>query len=82
MLPDHIKQQVKQKYQQHIKWLEPQDHLKRATTGFQAAINFMEQDNKSNLISTFLEKTAFLDKWRDEDFFTTFPELEDLKDYA
>jgi radical SAM protein with 4Fe4S-binding SPASM domain len=82
VLPDRIKQQVKQKYQQHIEWLEPQDHLKRATTGFQAAINFMEQDNKSNLIPTFLEKTAFLDKWREEDFFTTFPELEDLKNYA
>jgi hypothetical protein len=82
VLPDSIKDEVKKKYLDHIEWLKPQDHLNRASTGFQAAINFMEQDSKVNLVPTFLEKTAFLDKWREEDFFTTFPELEGLKNYV
>ena len=30
LLPQIFKQQVKEKYEKHIEWLRPQDHLTRA----------------------------------------------------
>jgi MoaA/NifB/PqqE/SkfB family radical SAM enzyme len=80
-LPIEIKQQVRQRVEQHIAWLEPQDQLARATTGFRAMLTFMESAEQQSLLPKFFEKTFRLDNLRNESFYDTFPELKGLKKY-
>ena len=77
-LPHQYKVDVQELYLEHIDWLRNQDHLKRATTGFESAINFMMADDKSNLIEKFKEKTAQLDNIRNENILDYIPELKYL----
>jgi radical SAM protein with 4Fe4S-binding SPASM domain len=66
-------------YEEHIAWLEPLDKLQRATNGFKSALNFISANNRSDLLPQFREEVAKLDKIRSENFWTTFPELLNLK---
>jgi MoaA/NifB/PqqE/SkfB family radical SAM enzyme len=74
-LPHQYKVDIREAYLEHIDWLKPQDHLKRATTGFESAINFMMADDRSNLLSQFKIKTAQLDSIRNENILDAIPEL-------
>ena len=74
-LPFQYKVDVQELYIEHIEWLKTQDQLKRATTGFESAIKFMMGDDKSNLLPKFKEKTAQLDRIRNENIFDAIPEL-------
>ena len=90
ILPQHYKELARQKITDHISWLEPLDPVTRATNGYRSLINFMDQDDKSttseddmnNLLQEFFKRNYELDKFRGEDFYTTFPEYSDLKRYA
>jgi organic radical activating enzyme len=73
------KQQIRQKFEQHIEWLRPQDQLSRATVGFESAINFMMQTDNTHLIDTFWRKTHELDAIRKENILDIIPELVTLK---
>jgi radical SAM protein with 4Fe4S-binding SPASM domain len=73
------KQQIKQRYLQHLEWLRPQDPLHRATVGFESAINFMEATDNSVLIEQFWAKTNQLDIIRNESCLDIIPELKALK---
>jgi radical SAM protein with 4Fe4S-binding SPASM domain len=73
------KQQIRQKFEQHIEWLRPQDQLSRATVGFESAINFMMQTDNTHLIDTFWRKTHELDAIRKENILDVIPELAALK---
>jgi hypothetical protein len=75
VLPFQYKVDVQELYLEHINWLKPQDQLKRATTGFESAINFMMADDKSNLIPKFIDKTKQLDKIRNENIMEYIPEM-------
>ena len=75
ILPEATKQELKQKYEEHIAWLTPHDHLRRATVGFESAINFMMADDKSHLVPAFWDRTNKLDKIRSEDLLAVIPEL-------
>jgi hypothetical protein len=77
--PIKYKQRLKQKFEQHIDWLRPQDQLQRATVGFESAINFMVATDNTHLIDTFWRKTYELDAIRGEQILNTKPELEALK---
>jgi organic radical activating enzyme len=68
-------------YEQHIAWLTPQDSLRRATNGFRSTLNFLNSSDQSHLWPRFVEECAKLDRVRQEDFWTTFPELAGLRDY-
>lgn len=81
MLPWAMKNEVIKKYEEHIKWLEPLDTFNRATNGFRSALNFMNSTDNTHFIKEFLRRTQALDKFRDENFFETFPELKDLASY-
>jgi len=81
VLPQIYKDQAQAKIEEHIKWLEPQDHLKRATRGYQGIINFM-QDDRSHLLSEFFRVNDTHDNYRQEHFEDVFPELKDLRSYA
>jgi hypothetical protein len=73
------KQQLKEKFQQHIEWLRPQDPLQRATTGFESAISFMDATDNTHLIDTFWRRTHELDAIRNENILDIIPELRALK---
>lgn len=72
------KNKLKQKFQQHIQWLRPQDSLQRATTGFEAAINFMMATDNSHLYGEFWKRTRQLDDIRNERLLDVIPELSEL----
>jgi radical SAM protein with 4Fe4S-binding SPASM domain len=76
--PAEYKQQLREKFLRHIEWLRPQDLLRRATTGFESAIAFMEATDNTQLIDTFWRKTNELDDIRNENCLTVIPELKAL----
>ena len=73
------KQLIKQKFEEHLAWLRPQDTLTRATVGFESAINFMMDNNNTHLLKKFWLKTSQLDQIRNENILDSIPELEMLK---
>jgi organic radical activating enzyme len=73
------KQQIKQKFEQHLEWLRPQDPLSRATVGFESAINYMMSTDNTHLIPKFWSTTNQLDEIRRENILETIPELKALK---
>lgn len=76
--PPAFKQKISEKFQSHLEWLRPQDDLKRASVGFESAINFLMATDNSNLLPTFWLKTKELDAIRSEDCLASIPELEAL----
>jgi sulfatase maturation enzyme AslB (radical SAM superfamily) len=77
--PIEYKQKLKDKYQDHLEWLRPQDPLQRATVGFESALNFMIATDNTHLIDTFWRKTYELDNIRDEKVLEVIPELKALQ---
>lgn len=75
--PDY-KQQIRDRFEQHLTWLRPQDKLNRATVGFESAINYMMNSDNSHLIPVFVRKTQELDSIRKENIFEIIPELKQL----
>lgn len=73
------KQQIKQKFEQHLEWLRTQDPLHRATVGFESAINYMMATDNTALIPKFWAKTQQLDEIRKENILDIIPELAALK---
>ena len=83
IFPDQFKKEVITPIiEEHIAWLEPQDKLKRATNGFKSLLNLMNSKGQDKLWPRFLEEIGKLDRIRDENFWTIFPELLPLKNYA
>lgn len=79
ILPEQFKHQVViPAYERHIAWLEPQDKLQRATNGFKSVLNFIQANNRSDLLPRFREEIKKLDDIRNENFWKTFPELNEL----
>jgi MoaA/NifB/PqqE/SkfB family radical SAM enzyme len=77
--PPEYKQQIKEKFQAHLEWLRPLDPLRRATVGFESAINYLESTDNSHLIPKFWSKTQQLDEIRKENILDIIPELKALK---
>lgn len=81
IFPDWFKTDViEPAYRKHIEWLDPLDDLRRATNGFESALNIMHSSDQSQHWSRFVEETAKLDQLRGEDFWATFPEYQVLRD--
>jgi radical SAM protein with 4Fe4S-binding SPASM domain len=80
ILPEKFKKEVVvPAYEQHIEWLEPQDSLNRATTGYKSLVNLMTAKDASDKLPKFREEISKLDQVRNENFWDTFPELVVLK---
>jgi radical SAM protein with 4Fe4S-binding SPASM domain len=77
--PKNYKEKLRKKFQEHSEWLRPQDHLQRATVGFESAISFMMATDNTHLIDQFWRKTHQLDEIRREKMLEVLPELEALK---
>ena len=46
-----------EKIKEHIEWLEPKDHLTRATNGFKSAIDFMMAKDNTKHLQNFRDYT-------------------------
>ena len=77
--PPEYKQQIKEKFEAHLEWLRPLDPLRRATVGFESALNYLSSTDNSHLISKFWSKTQQLDEIRKENILDIIPELKALK---
>jgi MoaA/NifB/PqqE/SkfB family radical SAM enzyme len=77
VLPQSFKEEIKYKWKKHLAWLEPQDHIGRATEGYNSAIKFLDDDH-TELWQEFKDFNAEFDKLRDEKFADVFPELANL----
>lgn len=75
ILPIKFRDSVKELYNNHIQWLEPQDKLTRATIGFKGAIQYLEADDKSHLLPKFWGRTNSIDAVRGENAIEIIPEL-------
>ncbi len=78
LLPESMKQQVKEKYESHIAWLKPRDHLTRATKGFQSGLDYMMRRDNFKNIEEFKSGMKKIDDIRNENILETFPELAEL----
>lgn len=79
MAPVAYKQQIKDKFEEYLVWLRPEDTLQRATVGFESAINFMMATDNTALIPKFWSKTRELDAIRKENILDVIPELAALQ---
>ena len=70
-----MKEEVKSLYEEHISSIADADDIKRATNGFESAINFMYSEDRTDLIPKFRKEIIKYDNHRNEDFQTVFPEL-------
>jgi hypothetical protein len=57
------------------------DHLNRATGGFEAAIQFMMAQDRTDMLAQFWKITTDLNWSRNEDLLTVVPELKQLSKY-
>lgn len=78
VLPQTLKDEIRAKIEEHILWLEPQDHLKRAVSGYRGILKFME-DDRSHLLGEFFRVNNIHDEYRKEQFEDVFPEYKDLR---
>ncbi len=70
---------LQEKFEAHLEWLRPLDHLNRATVGFESAITFMNATDNQHMLPNFWNKTQQLDEIRQESILAVIPELEILK---
>jgi radical SAM protein with 4Fe4S-binding SPASM domain len=77
--PMDYKQKLENRYREHLEWLKPQDHLNRATVGFESAITFMTSIDNTASIEDFWKRTHQLDSIRDENILDVLPELKALQ---
>ena len=70
---------LRERFEQHLEWLRPQDPLQRATVGFESAIKFMDATDNTHLLPEFWQRTQALDALRNEELLQVIPELGGLK---
>ena len=80
ILPPEFKQQVKEKYDAHIKWIKDKDPLTRATKGFESAINWMFKTDNQKHLDLHFAQTRKYDEMRKEKTLDIFPEWTELFD--
>jgi radical SAM protein with 4Fe4S-binding SPASM domain len=78
LLSSSYKQKVKEKYEKHLEWLRPQDHLTRATKGFESGLDYMMRRDNFNHFHKFKDGMQKLDAIRNENILEVFPELKEL----
>lgn len=77
--PDSLKEKIRKKYANHLKWLRPLDKLGRATFGFESLLKHMDKQNSHFDRKLFWNNVNSLDSYHNTDLLAVFPELEDLK---
>ncbi len=80
ILPLEYKEQIKEKYTTHLEWLKEQDHLTRASKGYESALDWMFKKDNTKHLPWFFERTKKYDEVRNEKFTDVFPEWKELFD--
>lgn len=82
VLPEHMKEEVIQLYEEHLENIKELDDIKRASSGFEGAINLMVNEDKTNLLPSFRELVGYYERAINKTncFIETFPELKELMD--
>ena len=78
MFPQEDKKRVEEKYREHMTWLQKNDHLTRASKGYESAIKWMNERDTSNNLPMFFKLTKKYDGVRGESLVEVFPELKEL----
>jgi len=78
--PEYLKQQVRERYQQHLDWLRPKDRLGRAVFSFESVLKYMDSPRHFDS-KLFWEKTNKLDAHHKHSLLDVFPELKNLPKY-
>ena len=78
LLPESFKNKVKDRYEKHLEWLRPLDHLTRATKGFESGLDYMMRRDNFKRLDEFKGGMKKLDDIRNENILETFPELTEL----
>ena len=78
MFPQEYKKRVEEKYREHMAWLQKNDHLTRASKGYESAIKWMNERDTSNNLPMFFKLTKKYDGVRGESLVEVFPELKEL----
>ena len=78
MFPQEYKKRVEEKYREHMTWLQKNDHLTRASKGYESAIKWMNERDTSNNLPLFFNLTKKYDDVRGESLVEVFPELKEL----
>ena len=81
VLPKYYKDLVRTKVLEHLEWLRPLDNLQRATSGYDAILNFIN-DDKLDLLGEFFRVNDITDAYRKEKFEDVFPEYKELRSYV
>jgi organic radical activating enzyme len=85
-LPDHHKEKVIKLYEDQMAWLTARFNSGKdiksdwIVDGYQGAIELIKQDRQPTWVNDWNWRNGAVDRIRDEDFFTVFPEFSDLKD--
>lgn len=72
--PERLRQQIFDRYTQHINWLRPRDQSGRAVSGFRSVLEMCKQPDIYNA-DLFWQEITRLDQYHGTDLFSVFPEL-------
>jgi MoaA/NifB/PqqE/SkfB family radical SAM enzyme len=78
ILPTTMKEEIKVLYTEHLNNIKDTDDIQRASNGFDAAINFMMSEDRTDLLPKFKEEINKYDTHRNENLLEVFPELGQL----
>lgn len=81
-LPREFKEQVVQRYQEHIAYIKNLPRSEKAVKQFENVISFLRAQDFSGLIPDLLKETQKIDTLRKENVFAVFPELAFLNQRA
>jgi radical SAM protein with 4Fe4S-binding SPASM domain len=84
ILPGHLKDQVAEKYERHIRYLHAEYGAlaEQGIQAFRSAIDYMRRRDLTALLPRFRQVTASLDHSRGQRFEAVFPELAELMSEA
>jgi len=78
-LPDNHKTQLIELYTNQIEWLKQFEDCDNVINGYSSAINLLKEPRNQQRWETEWRRVMHgLDKIRNEDFYSTFPEYKDL----
>lgn len=78
-LPGDMKRAVDSRYRDHIDWLSGRGAGVAVADSFRSALEFMNKNDRSHELSTFVSYTLKMDQMRNQDTFAVLPELEGLR---
>ena len=86
ILPQNIKEKIKDRYSEHIAYLERLEkekglNLSQTKHDFNEVVNFVFKQDLTRHLPDFMKQNRRLDERRNEDFFKIFPELSELSNF-